>query len=59
MAKYSAQNTYDAVNVKHISLKLNKKTDADILEWLDRAGNKQGAIKEALKAYLKGENHGV
>lgn len=33
--KYSAQMRYDAKNVVKITIKLNKKTDADILSNLD------------------------
>ncbi len=33
--KYAAQMRYDAKNVIRITLKLNKKTDKDILERLD------------------------
>lgn len=44
---------YDKANTRQIILKLNKKTDADLLEWLDEiqrtGGSKQGAIKKALR----------
>lgn len=47
------QQRYDSQNTKRLNLKLNIKTDADILEWLDRQESKQGAIKEAIRAYIK------
>lgn len=43
------QERYDKENTMRVSLKLNKKHDADILEYLDKSGNKQGAIKDALR----------
>lgn len=46
-----AQKKYDKENTVRISLKLNKKTDADIIEYLKKYGNKQGAIKEILRRY--------
>lgn len=44
---------YDANNTKQIKLKLNITTDADILEQLDRVGNKQGYIKELIRRDLE------
>ena len=40
---------YDKENTVQVSVKLNKKTDADILAWLNRQPNKQGAIKDILR----------
>lgn len=51
--KYKAQEKYDAANAVHVSLKLNKKTDKEILEALSKAENKQAFIKEALRDYIK------
>ena len=48
-----AQARYDAKMAVYISMKLNRKTDADIIAALDAAPNKQALIKEALRAYLK------
>lgn len=45
------QARYDAANTTRIALKLNNKTDADILDVLNRSPNKQGLIKEALREY--------
>ena len=50
--KYGPQKRYDAKNTKQFAFKLNYKTDSDIIEFLDACGNKQGAIKEALRAYM-------
>lgn len=44
---------YDKANTRQVILKLNKKTDADLLAWLDEiqrtGGSKQGRIKEAIR----------
>lgn len=50
MGKYKSQERYDASNTKQIRLKLNIKTDADILEKLESVGNKQGYIKSLIRA---------
>ena len=42
---YDAQKKYDAENTIQIKLKLNMKTDADIVAKLDNVWNKQGYIK--------------
>lgn len=49
----AAQERYDKANTRQIKLKLNLKTDADILEKLDSVGNKQGYIKELIRKDLK------
>ena len=40
---------YDKANTKSYRLKLNKKTDADIIAWLEQVPNKQGYIKELIR----------
>lgn len=52
VVKYGPQNKYDQNNTVQLKLKLNKKTDADILEWLDALDNKQGTIKEILREHI-------
>ncbi len=53
MAKYAAQARYDAKATTQIKLKLNIKTDADILAALERSGNKQGYIKALIRADIE------
>lgn len=53
--KYAPQARYDAANTTRITIKLNRRTDADILAALDAAESKAGLIKKALRAY-KEEN---
>ena len=52
-AQLKAQRKYDDLNTIQIKLKLNKKSDADIIEALEQSGNKQGLIKTAVRVYLK------
>lgn len=46
---------YDSLNTKQIKLKLNLKTDKDILEVLEKKKNKQGYIKELIRADISKE----
>lgn len=49
-AQAAASDRYDRAHTVQIKLKLNKKTDADILAQLDRQDNKQGYIKALIRA---------
>lgn len=40
---------YNKENTVQISLKLNRSTDADLIESLNRVANKQGYIKELIR----------
>ena len=46
---YKYTKKYDTANTTKVSLKLNKKTDADIIEYLDSVENKQGTIKKLIR----------
>lgn len=51
-AQKRAQKRYDEANKdkwRMIHLKLNKETDADIIEKLESSGNIQGFIKELIR----------
>ena len=48
-----ASMKYDANNTVKVTVKLNKKTDKDIVELLEASGNKQGLIKKALQEYIE------
>ena len=52
-AKIRANAKYDKANTQQILLKLNKKTDADILEVINAQDNKQGFLKECIREYMK------
>ena len=48
-AQVRATAKYDKTNTKGIYLKLNKETDADIIEFLEGVGNVQGYIKDLIR----------
>lgn len=45
----SSSYKWDKENTTKITFKFNNNTDADILEFLNNAPNKQGLIKELLR----------
>lgn len=47
------QNAWQAENTTRVYVKLNNRTDADILEALERQESKQGFIKACIREYLK------
>ena len=47
------QARYDAEHTVRVAMKLNTKTDKDIIEWLERQESKQGSIKEAIRSMIK------
>ena len=51
-AKDEARARYDAANTRQIKMKLNVKTDADILQALDAETNKQAFIKRLIRAEI-------
>lgn len=53
MGKYEAQERYDKKNTIQIRLKLNRKTDADIIEKLNSVASKQGYIKRLIREDAK------
>lgn len=53
-----AQARYNAKASRYYSIKLNQKTDADLIAALDAAPAKQTLIKKALRAYRKAAEGG-
>lgn len=51
-AQKRAVAKYDRENTKQFKLKLNVRTDADIIDWLSRQSSKQGAVKAAIRAMM-------
>ena len=51
-AKLQYMDEYDKENTTKVLLKLNNKTDADVIERLSAVGNKQGYIKELIRRDL-------
>ena len=51
--KTDAQRKYMKANIRQITMHLNRKTDADILAYLDAIeSGKQAVIRAALRAYM-------
>lgn len=48
-----AQARYDAEHTVRISLKLNIRTDQDIIRWIRRQSSMQGAIKQLIREKLE------
>lgn len=51
-AQKRASAKYDAANTTAVKIKLNTKTDADILRKLQEVENKQGYIKRLIREDL-------
>ena len=51
-SRVRASVKYNAANVKQVKLNLNRKTDADIIEHLEKCGNVQGYIKQLSRANM-------
>ena len=47
--RLTPQERYDRDNTIRVTLKLVKNTDADIIEYLEKSGNKQGTIKRLIR----------
>ena len=52
-AQKRAQDKYDKAMTKQIKLKLNLRTDSDVIARLDEVDNKQGYIKELIRKDIK------
>lgn len=52
-AAYDMQ--YAKENLQQIKFTLNKRTDADLLEWLNKQENKQKYLKELIRKDMTGE----
>lgn len=52
-AQIKAQKKYDAANTRQVHLKLNRRTDKDVLARLDEVPSKQGYIKRLIRADLQ------
>lgn len=48
-SQIKASIRYNKENTVQISLKLNRSTDADLIDSLNRIANKQGYIKELIR----------
>lgn len=58
-SQYKASKKYDAKMVIPLYIKLNRKTDADIIDMLEKVPNKQGYVKQAIRNEIeRGTEHG-
>ena len=48
-ARVRASMKYNSKNIKQLKLNLNKKTDSDIIQQLDKKDNVQGYIKKLIR----------
>ena len=55
MSRTNSQRRYDKRYTRMISLKLNRRTDQDILQVLEQCDNKNGYIKQALREKIEKE----
>lgn len=53
MSQLPSKTRWDKENTVVITMKLNKKQDADIIEKLNSVDNKQGYLKELIRADIK------
>ena len=52
-AALKARKKYDKKNTRRICLKLNRKTDKDILNFIEAQNSMQGTIKVALRKFME------
>ena len=56
MANMEYLNQYEKENIRQIRLKINRKTEPELLEWIEKHGNIQGYIKQLIMEDMKREN---
>lgn len=49
MANMEYLNKYEKENIRQIRLKINRKTEPELLEWIEKQKNIQGYIKRLIK----------
>ena len=49
----AAKARYDAKTAKYISLKLNRNTDSELIEYLEHQQNIQGYLKNLIREDMK------
>lgn len=52
-AQLEAVARYDKQNTKQLHIKLNKNTDADLIQALESVESMQGLIKQLLREYFR------
>lgn len=56
-SQIKAQAKYDAEHTTRLSLKLNTRTDQDIIKWLWKQESKQGSIKRLIRQDIADEKN--
>ena len=51
--EYLAQ--YEKENLRQIRLKINRKTEPELLEWVEKQGNIQGYIKQLIREDMENQ----
>lgn len=54
-AQLEAVKRYNAAHTRTITIRLNNRTDSDILEWLEDVDNIAGAVKRAIRSQIDDE----
>ena len=49
MANMEYLNQYEKENIRQIRLKINRKTEQELLEWIEKQENIQGYIKKLIR----------
>lgn len=52
-AQYRASEKYRKENIRRVVISLNKKLDADIIEYLDNTDNIQGTVKNLIRKEIE------
>lgn len=54
-AKKKSKAKFDKLNTRFYGIKLNRRTDAEIIQYLDESGNIMGTIRKAMRMYIENE----
>jgi len=55
MANMEYLNQYEKENIRQIRLKINRKTEPELLEWIEEQENIQGYIKRLIREDMEKE----
>ena len=55
MANMEYLNKYEKDNLRQIRLKINRKTEPELLEWIEKKDNIQGYIKRLIQEDMEKE----
>ena len=55
MSQQEYMANYEKENLRQIRLKINRKTEPDLLEWIEKQENIQGYVKGLIRADMRKE----